>query len=88
MDLSKPLLRAWGLLVGLSLLAALATIAAMPRWMAAAVILTLAFWKARIILARYLDLRRAPVWLAGATMALAIWTLLAFALYLLPALAP
>lgn len=86
MNLSKPLLRTWGLLVGLSLLAALATQIPMARWMAAAAILMLALFKARIILARYLDLHRAPGWLTGATTVFAIWTLLAFGLYLIPAL--
>lgn len=88
MDLSPPLLKAWLWLTGLSLLAAAATQAPVPRWMAAAAILLLALLKARIILARYLDLHRAPGWLTGAVLVFAIWTLLVFGLYLMPALMP
>lgn len=86
MDLSRPLLKAWLYLTGLSLLAALVTLTPMPRWALAATILLLALFKARLILARYLDLQRAPGWLTGATLVFAIWTLLAFGLYLIPAL--
>lgn len=88
MDLSPPLLKAWLRLTGLSLLAAVATLAPLPRWTLAAAILLLAFLKARIILARYLDLGAAPGWLSGATLVFALWTLLAFTLYLVPALTP
>lgn len=84
MGLSKPLLRAWLWLTGLSLVAALATLTPMPRWTLAATILLLALFKAHLILARYLDLQRAPGWLTGATLVFAIWTLLAFGLYLIP----
>ena len=58
------------------------------RWLdgLVATILLLALFKARLILARYLDLQRAPGWLTGATLVFAIWTLLAFGLYLIPAL--
>lgn len=88
MDLSPALLKAWLWLAGLSFLAAAATQAAVPRWVGAAAILLLALLKARIILARYLDLHRAPGWLTGAVLVFAIWTLLAFGLYLIPVLMP
>lgn len=86
MGLSKPLVKAWLWLTGLSLLAATATLTPMPRWLLAAAILLLALLKARLILSRYLDLHRAPGWLTGATLVFAIWTALAFGLYLIPAL--
>lgn len=88
MSLSQSLLKTWLGLTGLSLLAAAVTLANLPRWFIAAAILLLALLKARLILARYLDLVRAPGWLAGATLVLAIWTLLAFAIYLAPGLTP
>ncbi|MDU9005340.1 cytochrome C oxidase subunit IV family protein [Sedimentitalea todarodis] len=86
MGLSSSLLKTWLWLTGLSLLAAVATLAPMARWVLAAAILLLALLKARLILARYLDLYRAPGWLAGATLVFAIWTVLAFGLYLIPVL--
>ncbi|TNF17794.1 MAG: nitric oxide reductase F protein [Rhodobacteraceae bacterium] len=88
MDLSPPLLKAWLWLLALSFLAAATTQAPVPRWLVAAVILLLALFKARIILARYLDLYRAPGWLTGAVVVFTIWTLLAFGLYLVPVLIP
>ncbi|MEY8830107.1 cytochrome C oxidase subunit IV family protein [Sedimentitalea sp. XS_ASV28] len=84
MNFSRPLLIAWGTLIGLSLLAALVTLSPLPRWAGAGLVLLLALFKARLILARYLDLQGAPGWLAGATLAFTLWALLAYALYLLP----
>ncbi|MDF0602425.1 nitric oxide reductase F protein [Psychromarinibacter sp. C21-152] len=86
--LSRPLLRAWAWLTGLSLAAALATLAPVPPWAVAAATLLLALAKARLILARYLDLARAPCWLSGTMLVLALWAALAFALYAAPALTP
>ncbi len=87
---SRRLIRAWALLAGLSLAAALVVVAAanagLPRQAAGAAILALALAKARVILARYLGLEEAPSWLSGITWVTGLWALLALALYLVPVL--
>lgn len=45
-------------------------------------VLLLALFKARIILARYLDLETSPAWLSGFTMVLSGFAAVIFALYL------
>jgi len=70
----KSLLRAWGLLMGLSIALALAAESARPqRFMLAwaAFICVVAFWKARIVLSAYLGLRVAPAALGGFSLAIA-----------------
>lgn len=79
----RTLVTAWGWLVAASALTtALAGVG--PDWHGgiwlAPVLLGLAFFKARIILARYLDLAQAPRILSGFTLALALWFALALAL--------
>ncbi len=87
---SRRLIRAWALLVALSLAAALVVAAAsgagLPRQFAGAAILALALAKARVILARYLGLEAAPSWLAGICWVTGLWALVALGLYLVPAL--
>jgi hypothetical protein len=74
------LTRAWGALVGLSLLAA-AFSAGLPTRVAAPVIVLLALFKARLILSDYLDLRSAPAWRRGFTMVLVLFCGLVLGLY-------
>jgi hypothetical protein len=87
------LLRAWGWLVGLS--AASTVIAVMvsqsaladtAATLAGTVIVTLAWAKARLILARYLGLAAAPFWQRGFEIVLGLYVVLLLALYLAPAL--
>ncbi|MFV0408436.1 MAG: cytochrome C oxidase subunit IV family protein [Paracoccus sp. (in: a-proteobacteria)] len=84
----KPgLTRAWGLLIGLSLIAtALAmSLGALPsiwRELVALVILAISGVKANLILAVYLELRLAPAVLRGFRVLLALFLTLAAALYL------
>lgn len=87
--LRDPLLRAWLALIGLSLGSTLIALWHWPGALAAlagALILTLAWLKARIILARYLGLAAAPFWRRGFDIALAAFCLLLLALYLVPVL--
>ena len=69
------LVRAWAVLMALSLALAVAAESARPQkallaWVA--VIAAVAFWKARIVLSVYLDLRRAPSALSGFSLAIAV----------------
>lgn len=84
-----PLTRAWAALIGLSGLSAVVAAAIARGYdarIAGAAVLLLALMKARIILARYLELSGAPHWRRGFNAALAIFTLAALGLYLLPSL--
>jgi len=80
-----PLLRAWGWLVALSLVS---TAISLGPWspalvpLAGALILVVAWSKARIILARYLGLVAAPFWRRGFDLALGCFCLLLLGLYL------
>jgi hypothetical protein len=65
-----PLIRAWGLLVGLSVAGALITRAPDVTG-SAALILAMAFVKARLILHHYLGLAGAPSWRRGFDMVVA-----------------
>lgn len=85
-----PLLRAWIWLMALSL-GATAVAGALARGavaghgttVAGAVILALAWAKARLILDRYLGLAEAPFWRRGMALVLAIYCLGLLGLYLL-----
>lgn len=66
------LLLTWAVLVGLSLLTAVLTAADPARAVLVAGVLVLAGVKARLILARYLDLHQAPSWQKGFDLALAL----------------
>ncbi|MFB9149777.1 nitric oxide reductase F protein [Roseovarius ramblicola] len=82
-----PLLRAWGALIGLSLGSTVLSLWHWPPRLAAlagALILTLGWLKARVILARYLGLAAAPFWRRGFNLSLALFCLLLLGLYLLP----
>ncbi|MCF3973527.1 nitric oxide reductase F protein [Paracoccus salsus] len=81
-----PLLRAWVALIGLSLGSTTLTLWHWPPKFAAlagALILTLGWLKARVILSRYLGLAAAPFWRRGFELALAMFCLLLLGLYLL-----
>lgn len=57
-----------------------------PQWqaLAGAMILALAWLKARVILRRYLGLASAPFWARGFGVSLAVFCALLLGLYLLP----
>jgi len=82
-----PLWRAWGLLLALGAVTTLA--AGLGGRLAApllgAVILAVAWAKARLILARYLGLAQAPGWLGGFQAVLGAFLLLLYGIYLVPA---
>lgn len=83
--LSNRLIAAWAWLAGLSGLAALIALGVgqgVPRRAAGAALLVLAVFKARVILARYLDLDRARAWLSGFGWAVTLWAALVLGLYL------
>lgn len=86
--LDDPLWRAWGFLLALGAATTLA--AALGGQVAApvlgAVLLALAWAKARVILARYLALDRAPAWRRSFSGVIAAFLLLLYGIYLIPAL--
>ncbi|MGV6847259.1 MAG: cytochrome C oxidase subunit IV family protein [Marinibacterium sp.] len=73
---------AWASLIALSLASALLTIAPLYPEVVGGGVLLLALFKARIILARYLNLEHSPAWLRGFTMVLSGFAAVIFALYL------
>ncbi|MCG7520968.1 cytochrome C oxidase subunit IV family protein [Ruegeria sp. Ofav3-42] len=73
----------WLSLLALSLATALLTLLSAPPELVGAGILILALIKARVILARYLDLAESPAWLCGFTMVLTGFSVVIFALYLI-----
>ncbi|SEK02917.1 Cytochrome C oxidase subunit IV [Cribrihabitans marinus] len=77
-----PLTRAWAGLVALSLATTALTLAGLPARLTGALVLLLALLKARVILARYLELDRAPRLLAGFTAAIVAAGALILVLYL------
>ena len=81
--LPEPITRAWLGLLALSLASTLLTLLPVPNTLLAGGILILAMVKARLILARYLDLATSPVWLRGFTLVLAGFSILIFGLYLI-----
>ena len=83
---SRVLVLAWLGLVGLSGVAAALALAAGPglaRPVAGVAVMAVALLKARIILARYLGLDRAPGWLSGGMWGIGAWALVVLALALL-----
>ncbi len=85
----RTLVKAWGGLVALgaatSLLAAVVGPPPIPL-VAAAVVLALAWLKARVILRRYLGLAAAPSWRGAFDVAIAAYALLLFGLFSIPVL--
>ena len=80
--------RSWAWLLALSLAstaAALAVESGGSSRLAGAVILLLAYLKARLILANYLGLAGAPSWLRGFNLVIGLFMALLLALYLIPA---
>ncbi len=73
---------AWVSLIALSFASALLTIVPVHPEIVGGGVLLLALFKARIILARYLDLETSPAWLSGFTMVLSGFAAVIFALYL------
>ena len=83
--LRDPIFMAWLWLVGLSLGSTAITLWHWPpslALLAGAMILCLAWAKARVILNSYLGLAAAPAWRRGFGLALALFCLLLLALYL------
>lgn len=80
--LPNPLTRAWLSLLVLSTASALLTILPLSSPVLSAGILILALSKARIILARYLDLTHSPAWLSGFTNVLTGFAMVIFGLSL------
>lgn len=76
------LTQAWVALLGLSLGSAVLTMMPVPPTAMGGGILLLALFKARVILARYLDLAHIPGWLRGFTMVLTGFAVVIFGLYL------
>ena len=74
---------AWLALLALSLASTLLTLMKTPDALIAGGILLLALIKARVILARYLDLAESPGWLRGFTLVLTGFSAVIFALYLI-----
>ena len=83
----RTLVKAWGGLVALgaatSLLAAVVGPPPIPA-LGAALVLALAWLKARLILRRYLGLQAAPAWRGAFDAAIAAYGLLLFGLFLIP----
>ncbi|WP_209597163.1 cytochrome C oxidase subunit IV family protein [Ruegeria sp. HKCCSP351] len=79
----NSLTSAWLVLLALSLASTLLTLMKSPDVLIAGGILLLALIKARVILARYLDLVESPGWLRGFTMVLTGFSVVIFALYLI-----
>ena len=82
----KSVLRAWGVMMGLSIALAILAESVRPRgyilaW--AAFICIVAYWKARIVLSSYLGLRVAPGARSGFSLAIAIILALVFASFVL-----
>lgn len=87
--LRDPLLRAWGWLIGLSLCSTAVSLWHWPATLTAlagALVLSLGWLKARVILGRYLGLEAAPFWRRGFDIALALFCLLLLGLYLVAGL--
>ncbi len=80
--LPNPLTKAWLGLLALSLASALLTLLPAAPAIICGGILLLALLKARLILARYLDLTDSPGWLRGFTMVLTGFSVAVFGLYL------
>jgi len=85
----KPLLRAWALLIALSLATTALTVLIgddAPHPALAGAVLALAGLKASAILRRYLGLAAAPVWRKGVETVLAALLVTLFAVWLIPSL--
>jgi len=86
---SDPLLRAWAVLMALSLATTGLAAALGAGWegpATGAAVLVLAALKMRLILRRYLGLAAAPAWRGGADFVLGAGMALMLGLYLIPAL--
>lgn len=86
---ARPLVRAWALLILLSLATTALTLLigdGAPHPALAAAVLALAGLKASAILRRYLRLAAAPAWRKGFETALALLLLTLFAVWLIPSL--
>lgn len=87
MTIPAALFRAWGILIVLSLGSTVLSMIALPGlWMAVAgvSILVLAWIKARIVLAGYMGLVRAPAWQRGFDICLGLFAVMLVGLYLVP----
>lgn len=87
MTIAVDLFRAWGALIVLSLGSTVLSMIVLPDlWVAVAgvSILVLAWIKARIVLARYMGLARAPAWQRGFDICLGLFAAMLIGLYLVP----
>lgn len=87
MTIPAALCRAWGTLIVLSLGSTVLSMIVLPEvWMAVAgaSILLLAWVKARIVLACYMGLARAPAWQRGFDICLGLFAAALIGLYLVP----
>ncbi|CUH44963.1 cytochrome C oxidase subunit IV family protein [Ruegeria atlantica] len=80
---SNLLTQAWFALLALSLASTLLTMLPVHSALVVGGILILALIKARVILARYLDLAESPTWLRGFTFVMIAFACLVLALYLI-----
>jgi nitric oxide reductase NorF protein len=80
---TRRLTLAWAALIALSLGAAALTLLMLPAKIAGGLMLLLALFKARIILAQYLELAHAPDWLRGFTLVLVLFAFTLFGLFLI-----
>lgn len=79
---SGILLRAWVILISLSLGSALVTVLALDRRIGGTLVLLLALLKARVILSRYLGLDAAPRWRRGFNLTLGLFCAVLLGLFL------
>ncbi len=82
---AHSLIWAWGWRLAMSAVTTLVTLAppaVAPRAVVGGTVLVLAGVKARLILTQYLGLRASPFWRGSFTLAVSIFLLAAFALYL------
>ena len=83
----RALILGWAMLIGFSTVSTFVSILPVPsQWHAAsgAIVLLLAWLKARVILSRYLGLCAAPFWARGFGLALGVFCTVLLGLYLIP----
>ncbi|MDO5647867.1 cytochrome C oxidase subunit IV family protein [Paracoccus sp. (in: a-proteobacteria)] len=79
--MTNPLIRAWLILIGASGAATVAALSPLPPGAQMVVILICAWIKARVVLGAYLELDHAPAMRRGFDIGLALFLLLAAALW-------
>lgn len=82
----KPMIEAWVILVALSLATTVSTLvdaSGAVRLAVGGTVLALAGLKARVILARYLHLARSAFWMRSFDLAIGLFLLIAFSLFVM-----